>query len=761
MMLRDELAKKSEPTLEWFTPLRVAFVLVALLFGAFPKVMAGLETFFYRDYGVLAYPCAYFQRECFWKGEWPLWNPLSNCGVPFAAQWGTAWYPFSLVYLVFPLPWSLSYFCFAHLLLGGMGMYMLARRWTGDGWAGCLAGVAFIFNGVTFSCLLWPNYTVALGWMPWLVWWIERSWREGGRPVVVSGVVAALQLLSGVPELVVLTWLFVGTLAIRELVRGEVVRMALIRRLLTVVVIAAGLAAVQLLPFFDLLTHSQRDSGFATQEKWAMPGWGWANLLVPLFHCFETYQGPFFQYGQEFLSSYYPGAAFFVMALWAAWRVREGRVWVLTAWLVAVLVLALGEIGVVFGWLKGFLPLLGIARYPVKFVLLLVLVLPLLVAFAVKRISSDRATRGGVVRELTIFGVTALVLMGMILWFARMFPFPLDQWEVTWRNAAGRAFFMAAILALVMWLARETDRRHKLAGQLAMLGLILADVSTHTVRQNPSFDTRLLAPGLWATQNGAPPPQLGAGRVYITPEAERGVLGSTVRDNQSDFLGRRLALWSNLNLLDGAPKVNGAATLQLREQKQVEQLIYGATNRAHAGLLDFLSAAKVTAPGNPTEWLDRTNYLTVVSAGQKPIFETAAKTLDALAASDFDPRAVVYLPSEARDFVSVSNGTRVRILPPRFTAQVVEFDTEAPAPALVVVAQTFYHPWKATIDGRPATLLRANHAFQAVEVPAGRHRVTLVYRDRKLLWGMAISAGTMVVCLVALRRFRTKTAVAG
>jgi hypothetical protein len=50
----------------------------------------------------------------------------------------------------------------------------------------------------------------------------------------------------------------------------------------------------------------------------------------------------------------------------------------------------------------------------------------------------------------------------------------------------------------------------------------------------------------------------------------------------------------------------------------------------------------------------------------------------------------------------------------------VDIEAEAAEPSLVVVAQTYYHDWRADVDGQPTHLLRANHAFQAVQVPAAR-----------------------------------------
>ncbi len=136
----------------WFTPGRFAALLAVLLGVTFPDVISGQGTFFQRDFGVFTYPVAHYFRECFWRGELPLWNPLNNFGVPLLAQWNTAvLYPPSLFYLVFPLSWSLGVFNVGHLFLAGMGMYFLARRWTGNSLAASVAGLVFAFNGLELA----------------------------------------------------------------------------------------------------------------------------------------------------------------------------------------------------------------------------------------------------------------------------------------------------------------------------------------------------------------------------------------------------------------------------------------------------------------------------------------------------------------------------------------------------------------------------------------------------------------------------------
>ena len=85
-------------------------------------------------------------------------------------------------------------------------------------------------------------------------------------------------------------------------------------------------------------------------------------------------------------------------------------------------------------------------------------------------------------------------------------------------------------------------------------------------------------------------------------------------------------------------------------------------------------------------------------------------------------------------------------------------DITAGAPALVVVAQGFYHPWRAYVDGKRTELFRANYAFQALQMPAGEHQVSLIYEDDVFRLGLAISLATLAICLALWLRWRSKPA---
>ncbi|MBI3191757.1 MAG: YfhO family protein, partial [Pedosphaera parvula] len=327
-----------------------------IIFAVFSDVLLGTGSFVFRDFGLFGYPLAHHFRESFWRGEIPLWNPLNNCGLPFLAQWNTmVCYPGSIIYLALPLPWSLNLFCLLHLLLAGVTMYFLALRWTESRFAASVAGLAFAFSGTVLGTLIWPNYIAVLAWMPAVILCCERAWLEGGRRLLIAGLIGAMQMLAGAPELIFFTWLIVLVLWVDQWWQRTSSRATLTRRFLAVVALVTGLSAVQLFPFLDLLLHSHRNTQSDT-DAWSMPFSGLANCLVPLFRTHQLPAGVHFQQDQRCLSSIYGGIGVMALALWALVRTRQRRVWLLGAMLLVSTWLSLGDKGHLYNWLRQAIP---------------------------------------------------------------------------------------------------------------------------------------------------------------------------------------------------------------------------------------------------------------------------------------------------------------------------------------------------------------------------------------------------------------------
>lgn len=723
---------------EWFTPKRFAVFLALLVVVAFPQVIFGGSAFFLRDFGMFGYPIAHHHREAFWRGEIPLLNPLNDFGLPFLAQWNTmTLYPGALIYLLFPLSWSLGIFCLAHLYLGGLGAFFLARRWTGSSLGAAVAGVGFAFNGLSLSCLIWPNNSAALGWLPWVVLATERAWTAGRAYIPAAALAGAMQMLTGAPEIILQTWLLVGALWLAEFLPGRLPRGRLLARFAPVPGLVTGLCAVQLLPFLDLLAHSHRDSGFGG-TGWSMPATGWANLIVPFFYAFAAGCGVYMQYQQQWISSYYPGVGLLALAILACWQVRSRRVYWLGAMLLLGLVLALGDNGFLYPWLRSVFPSLGFIRFPIKFVVLALAVMPFLAAHAVAFFEGNCVgmTSPAWRRALAV-GLALAALIVVAVWFARRYPeyaLTAGEWTDLWRNGAARIGFLTLIIGALILAGRTARPQTRLLVQVSLPFLLWLDVWTHAPSQNPSihrsaYDTPLVR--LEPRSSGA--------RAMVSPFAVKTMLFTGPTNAMEEYLWHRMGMMANCNLLEGIPKVDGFYSLYLRDERPVRLALYPPNDSYPEALADFTGVAFVTAPGRIVEWIARTNHLPLASAGQQPIFADGPTTLSALVDARFDARRVVYLPLETRAQVTATNQTRASVVTKQWSAHRVALEAQAEEPSLVVLSQAFYHPWKARLGDTPTPILRANHGFQAVQVPRGFSSVTLTYEDGHFRLGAGVS----------------------
>jgi hypothetical protein len=750
-----------------FTGGRLLLLLVIFLFALYPEVILGSHSFFDRDFGLFTYPLAHYARAQLWQGRIPLWNPLSHCGLPFLAQWNTGLcYPLAWFYLLLPLPWSLNYFCLGHLLLAGWGMYWLARRWTANPFAATVAGLAYALNGFAMNCLMWTGCLAAYAWLPIIIYYVSRGWREGGRPMLTGIIAATMQMLAGAPEFVLLTWIMLGSMwfieraapyvtAVRYRLSGSRKPSSLFNsfnwdhcivssvRLLTVALLVTGLSAVQLLPFLQFAAHSDRSAG-QYNAAWSMPVDGLANFLVPLFHCSKTILGTHIQVNQQWTTSYYIGIAIIPLAAIGAWKARSKKVWWLAAAAAFGILMALGDHTFIYPLIKR-IPPFGMLRYPIKFILPATFALPLLAAFAIKWAFKQEVHL--LRRNLIITGATVLVLILLILSAARFAPAPDEVWRTTLGSGFTRAVFLLIGLSVLFLIRKTPDATRKSWGSFALLALLGFDLITHTSRQNPTVQVAVYD----AMAFDKPMPKPGESRAMISPHIEALLTHVSYPDPFVYYAGNRKSLFHDCNLLEDIPKVNGFFPMHLKEAAAINELIYAGTNYP-AGLLDFMSVSQLSSDDRFWQWVSRDSAMPLITGGQKPAFADSRETLNALASPTFKPKEVVYLPADAAGKVSTTNATRVHIQQTEFSPSRISATAEAEDSALVVISQNHFPCWKAFVDGHPTSLWRANHAFEALEIPAGKHEIRLEYRDTAFQAGVAITLGSAFAWLILFWR---------
>jgi hypothetical protein len=85
-----------------------------------------------------------------------------------------------------------------------------------------------------------------------------------------------------------------------------------------------------------------------------------------------------------------------------------------------------------------------------------------------------------------------------------------------------------------------------------------------------------------------------------------------------------------------------------------------------------------------------------------------------------------------------------------YGANSLRVHTSTDADAWLVISDTYYPGWAATIDGQAAPVLRGDVLFRVVPVPAGDHEVELDFQPASIRIGLLISLGCVALVLAAL-----------
>ena len=77
----------------------------------------------------------------------------------------------------------------------------------------------------------------------------------------------------------------------------------------------------------------------------------------------------------------------------------------------------------------------------------------------------------------------------------------------------------------------------------------------------------------------------------------------------------------------------------------------------------------------------------------------------------------------------------------------LRIDVSKDGEGFVVISELAWRGWRAYVDGKRVTILRANHAFLAVFVSNGRHTIDLRYLPESFVIGRIISFATIALLL--------------
>jgi hypothetical protein len=123
----------------------------------------------------------------------------------------------------------------------------------------------------------------------------------------------------------------------------------------------------------------------------------------------------------------------------------------------------------------------------------------------------------------------------------------------------------------------------------------------------------------------------------------------------------------------------------------------------------------------------------------------AGATLARIHEPGFDPRATALVESAVTCGGTVA-GSPGQVEMVRDEGNRIETQVQGGG-GLLVFSEVYYPGWRAMVDGNPAQLVRADYVLRALCVPAGEHRIEMVYDPPSLKVGLAITGPALAIVL--------------
>jgi hypothetical protein len=764
-------ALPDEPTLSW----QHAAVVYAVLAAAyFLTAFYSDRQLFGTDYLGAALPVHEFLTGRIATGELPYWIPHLFGGVPTHANPGSTWYPlWRLFALVLPVQRVLPAVLTVQFALGGLGMFFLTRGLGARAWIALLAGLSYEFTGIIASFVYagHDGRIIVATLAPLFLHFLHLGVTTGrampfvGAALTIGAALMSFQLQS------CYYLLLGGGVYVIVLVARQRPRPAAAVRLMAMsgAAVALGVcaAAVTLLPLRDYVAESPRNAdaglGYEFSSTFATSPRELTGLAAPEHvGVLEEYRGS----GAFKLHTEYMGALVLVCLFLTPFMARRSFSW----WCFGGLALfflsvALGSATPLYRVYYAVLPFTARFRAPTIAIYMVSLCLVVMAALTLEQLAGravvPRRLRVPLVAAVAIPVLTALVM--------------LDASGGTaiargWLRFAAAAAVTAAVVAL--WGSRAIPAR------VAFLMLAITTVVDLWIVDRRFYRTDDALPWLYAEDEVVAflKRQRTTDRVWVFPfptgEPGQLYLGNGRFGPRSNYLmhhgfemvggehGNQSERWNRLvgsggsAVIDWHNLIERPAFLDVANVgwivSGVELQLSGNT-AARSGLRLAFESRDALVYRN--ERVLPRAYLVARAVPVKP-----GTALAAMEAGTWNPRETAIVePVNGRmpddiamlDHPAVTNGGDSVVVTLRKPGR-LSMRSLTVAPRFLVVSENFVVGWRATIDKRPANIVRANFAFQGVVVPPGAHEVEFVFDPPSVRMGLQVSIVTWVVLLACI-----------
>lgn len=783
--------------LDWLSLLIFAALVALFFWRILTPNPADRQSFPPGDFYAQFWAFTTFDARQLTAGRLPLWNPYTFAGAPFWADVQAAvFYPLSLLTVLLSAPWGFSAFALEleaifHFWLAATFMYLFSREITGNQAAGVVAALVWTFGGYLTG---YPSQQLAVlevdVWLPLILFFLHQAGQQtagnGPQPangksrqrlpfrrsvpyLILAGVAWGLALLAGHPQ----SYLIVSAIASAYLLflwgqesenaeRGGENTPAEVRHspfairnsqfivrltqyasralpaMLVFLLTGLAVAAIQFIPAVEYTLQSVRAAGTYEKMSGGFPLVDLVQMLLP---------------GQvSVYSPLYVGVVGLILAGWVliAAPTRHIVFWAAVAGL--ALLISFGGNTFLYSplylWIPGFSIFRGQERWTMAFAFSL----SVLVGYGFKQllIINDQLSTEAPLKNRNLSPLLQftryLFLFAVLLTLAFFFGLTNTGWTPNspFYGLLGAATRLTLVTALV-WLAWKLAPQLSgsllaiLIGALICFDLFSVNWQTNLYPQPPQWHTQMPAAVQAIKADAAQTPD----RPYRVYNEFRLFDNYGVPYEIEDLWGSsplRLARYDGFL----SPPMPIERAWELLNVKYVvtwrKELYVPSTIIYQEPAADGVTYVHRLGDVGPRAWLVNQ----VERAGDAAI-------LQKIADPGFDRWHIALLEKTTESAnLPVSTSANGEIQNSSFpTPDHIIHHVSTDAPALLILSEIYYTGWQATVDGQPASLLRADYVLRAVPVPAGEHTVELTFRPLSFTIG-AIVSGLALVLIVAV-----------
>ncbi|MEQ8189413.1 MAG: hypothetical protein ABRQ39_15695 [Candidatus Eremiobacterota bacterium] len=755
------------------------FTLLSVLFFS-PALLSGMS-YIYRDIEFLFAPYQLLKRNMFLTGHINLWNPYIFSGVPYEANMGsgpTIFYPLSFIYYLFPVEQALVYNFIIHFTLAGYFMYLFGRYGLGGSVISSVTGgIAFSFSGFFITHLI-HTFITGGAWLPLLFLCLKISVEKKSIPfIIITGIVSCILLLSGFMQLTYyiycgLTlfwlWLLIDRLKDKSLSVRDRIFLFLVFPLICIT--AVLLSSIQLLPFLDFLKVTLRETGGAEiANTYCMTWQRLVTFIIPDFHgrpCMEPFKSGFYpeeakKYWVYWETCGYTGITALAMSFVAIFYSKIRLKWFFLILFVLSLIASMTDNTPFYKIFITVMPFYKSLRSHGRFIILMTFSICSLSVTGMDELSRISARVRNVPAIIYVFAglsIAAIIMAVIISSCPDAAKIPAEYGTVIPEKKDGIIIFACIISIITIAIVLKSfNMISRQVLHISLLLITIIDMGIFGFTFNPPADSKAFYSNKIKSQ--MPDYSPGDGRV--------------VNLNWNDYVNR--------GQIEGFESTQGFDPLAigyymkylyysqyetLPDTEEIQYLInfsnsFVIKNYMNNKMIDLLNGKyiNITDINSPHEPVIYQNVNAVPRAAvfynYRVVEGDDEELLDLLSSKEFDSRKELILscPVELQQ-VPEKSFEKASII--KYTEDIIEIEVNIERPALLFLSEIYYPGWKASVDGKPEQIYRADCIFRAVPLrEPGKHHVKIYFDPISYKAGKIISITTilLILCYSGIKRY--------